>query len=433
MFGFSMIKMVRQHANKLDRSMRLQLVNLYRPFQKVPCFLHSLLENRLKKRSKLPVLIEFYEDGDACSLGLEQVHQTVSGHRKCAVHHQFTSIPFCAATLTANAIEDLLNNCTHIKKIHHDREVKALLDKASPSIRADVLNSSGVTGKGVAIAVVDTGVYPHADLKERIVAFKDLVNQKTETYDDNGHGTHCAGDAAGNGYLSDGKYKGPAPEANIVGVKVLNKTGSGSLSTVIAGVQWCMDNKEKYGIKIISMSLGSQATQPAAEDPVVKIVEEAWKQGIVVCIAAGNEGPDEKTISSPGISPKVITVGAMDDQNTIERTDDIPADFSSRGPTIDGITKPDLLTPGVNIVSLRSPGSYLDKVSKSSRVAENYFSLSGTSMATPICAGVAALVLQQNPELTPDEVKEKLLNSAEDWGLPRNTQGKGYLDVSKLI
>ncbi len=181
------------------------------------------------------------------------------------------------------------------------------------------------------------------------------------------------------------------------------------------------------------MSLGSQATQPAAEDPVVKIVEEAWKQGIVVCIAAGNEGPDERTISSPGISPKIITVGAMDDQNTIERTDDIPADFSSRGPTIDGITKPDLLTPGVNIVSLRSPGSYLDKVSKSSRVAENYFSLSGTSMATPICAGVAALVLQQNPELTPDEVKEKLLNSAEDWGLPGNTQGKGYLDVSKLI
>ncbi|MDN4071689.1 S8 family peptidase [Fictibacillus terranigra] len=433
MFGFSMVKMVRQHANKLDRSMRLQLVNLYRPFKKVPCFLHSTLENRLKKRNKLPVIIEFYEEGDACTLGLEQVHQILSGHRKCAVHHQFTSIPFCAATITANGIEDLLNNCTHIKKIHHDREVKALLDKASPSIRADVLNSSGVTGKDVTIAIVDTGIYPHDDLKGRITAFKDLVNEETDAYDDNGHGTHCAGDAAGNGFLSDGKYKGPAPEANIVGVKVLDKMGSGSLSAVIAGVQWCIDNKDKYGIRIISMSLGSEATQPAAEDPVVKIVEKAWQQGLVVCVAAGNEGPDDNTISSPGISPKVITVGAMDDLNTVDRSDDIPADFSSRGPTIDGLTQPDLLTPGVNIVSLRAPGSYLDKLSKSSRVDEDYCSLSGTSMATPICAGAAALVLQQNPDLSPDEVKEKLLDSAEDWGFPGNTQGKGYLDVSKLI
>lgn len=433
MFGFSMIKIVRQHADRLDRSMRVKLVDLYRPFKKVPCVLHTTLEKSVKKRKKLPVIIEFHEDGDACALGLDKLNKVVAGHRKCTVHHKYHSIPFCSATLNANAVEELLTNCSHIKKIHFDREVKALLDKASPSVHADILNQSGVTGKDVTIAIVDTGVYAHPDIKDRIIAFKDLVNNKEAAYDDNGHGTHCAGDAAGNGFLSDGKYKGPAPEANIVGVKVLSKTGSGSLSTVIAGVQWCIDNKDKYNIKVISMSLGSQATQPAKDDPVVKIVEEAWKQGIVVCVAAGNEGPDDNTISSPGISPKVITVGAMDDKNTIERTGDEPASFSSRGPTIDGITKPDILSPGVNIVSLRSPNSYLDKVSKDSRVAENYFSLSGTSMATPICAGVVALVIQSNPDLTPDEIKKKLLDTAEDWGVSPNTQGRGYIDASKLI
>ncbi|SDN11387.1 serine protease AprX [Fictibacillus solisalsi] len=432
MFGFSMIKVVRQHADKLDLHMRSKLVNLYRPMRKVPCFLHSSIEKWLKKRNKMKVLIEFHEE-EAFMLGATQVHELIASHRKCKVHHQFGSIPFCSATLTANAVEDLLTNCTHIKKIHYDREVKALLDKASSSIHADVLNQSGVTGKDITIAIVDTGIYPHSDIKDRIIGFQDFVNQKREAYDDNGHGTHCAGDAAGNGDLSDGKYRGPAPEANLVGVKVLNKMGSGSLSTVIAGVQWCIDNKEEYNIKVISMSLGSSASQPAADDPVVKAVEKAWQDGIVVCVAAGNEGPDDNTVSSPGISSKVITVGAIDDQNTVDRSDDKIASFSSRGPTIDGITKPDILTPGVNIVSLRSPGSYLDKISKDSRVANDYFSLSGTSMATPICAGVAALVLEQNPDFTPDQVKEKLISAAEDWGLPANSQGHGYLNVSKLI
>lgn len=275
-----------------------------------------------------------------------------------------------------------------------------------------VQNSEGsdlpYTGDGVNVAVLDTGVHQHPDLDGRIVEFVDLVNQNNDAYDDNGHGTHCAGDVAGNGAMSEGQYQGPATKANIIGIKVLDKMGSGSLSTVMEGVQWCIDHKDRLNIGVISMSLGTPASRSYPtedDDPMVQIVEAAWDAGIVVCVAAGNEGPDQQSIASPGISNKVITVGAMDDRGTIERQDDRIAEFSSRGPTIYNEVKPDVVAPGVDIISLRSPNSYIDRLQKSARVGEYYFTMSGTSMATPICAGVVALILEQNPSLSPDEVK----------------------------
>lgn len=192
-------------------------------------------------------------------------------------------------------------------------------------------------------------------------------------------------------------------------------------------------------IDIISMSLGSTPDRPAKDDPMVQIVEKAWSEGIVVCVAAGNSGDDPQTISSPGNSPVVITVGAMDDKDTIPSSeddyDDEVASFSSRGPTrFDNFPKPDILAPGVNIISLRAPNSYLDKLQKSSRVEELYFELSGTSMATPICAGVVAQLLELNPNLSPDQVKEKLRLGAKPWGdRDENVYGAGYLDVKRSV
>ncbi|WP_199619683.1 S8 family peptidase [Paenibacillus alkalitolerans] len=434
MYGFSMVQFVRQFSKRLDKQLREQMLELYRPFRWVPCFMHSSIEKFYKSSKKFPVIIEFADCDKPYGELMNQVHASARHHRRCGVTHEFPSISCCSAEFTAAGLEELLHSCQHIKKVHADRKVKALLNNATPSIRADLLHESGLTGKGVTIAIVDTGIYPHEDLinpEYRIVAFKDFVGNQAAPYDDNGHGTHCAGDAAGNGYASGGKYRAPAPEANVVGVKVLDMMGSGSLSTVIAGVQWCIDNKNGLGIDIISMSLGSTATMPASEDPVVRIVEKAWDAGIVVCVAAGNEGPDYNTIASPGISPVVITVGAMDDKSTPDRSDDEAADFSSRGPTIDGIIKPDLLAPGVNIISLRSPNSYLDKMSKASRVDEYYFTMSGTSMSTPICAGAAALLLEKYKGASPDQIKQMLLNGSEDWNLPNVVQGEGYLDAEK--
>jgi len=427
MLGFSVIQLVRRNGHKLDKNIRQELLQIYSPFRNIPCFLHRPIEYLSKKVKKLPLIIEF--EAECFELGIKDVKKTHSGTLS-----SYPSISCCSTKLSIEKIEHLLDNCSHIKKIFYDREVTALLDTATPSIHSNQLQDAGLTGKDVTIAVIDTGIYPHEDLQGRIKGFKDFINKLDDTpYDDNGHGTHCAGNVAGDGTLSGGKYKGPAPEANLVGVKVLNKMGTGSLSTVISGVEWCIQNQAQLNIDILSLSLGSEAQQPAEDDPVVRAVEKAWDNGIVVCVAAGNSGPRSSTIASPGTSPKVITVGAVDDRNTIIRSDDIVANFSSRGPTIDGLMKPDLVTPGVNIISLRSPGSFLDKTNPSARVDSNYFSLSGTSMATPICAGVIAQMLQRNPNLSPDDIKLHLINACEDMGQDPNSQGNGYLNAENLL
>ncbi len=437
MLGFSMVQLTRKYSAKFDKGIRQSLLHLYKPMRRTPCFLHRPLEGILKKTKKFPVIIEFDQENTISQKSeIDKVHQLVKPQLRSKVKHQFPNVCSCSANLTASAIEKLMDSDCNIKKIYYDREVKALMDVASPSIHARELNEQGLTGKNVNIAVVDTGVQPHKDLTEptnRIIAFKDFVKDKTEPYDDNGHGTHCAGDAAGNGFLSDGKYQGSAPEAGVIGVKVLNKMGSGSLSTIIAGIQWCIDHKDEYQIDIISLSLGAEADESDCNDPLVQIVDAAWENNIVVCVAAGNSGPDQRTIGTPAISSKVITVGAIGDQNTVERGDDEIASFSSRGPTCGETSKPDLLAPGVDIISLRASGSFLDKTNKTSRVENDYFSLSGTSMATPICAGVAALVLQAQPELSPDEMKQQLLQASVDIGLPEYAQGAGYLDANKAI
>ncbi|GHH99614.1 S8 family peptidase [Neobacillus kokaensis] len=440
MFGYSMIQMVRAHADKLEKPLREEILNLYKPFKWTPCFLHNMFEGFIKRSRKLSVIIEFKKG--CYQAGCHEVKEVMKSHARNGIKQDFARISCCSAYVTPNGLEGILSGCRHIKKVYLNREVRALLDVAVPSANAKnvVSNRTKLTGKGVTIAVVDTGIYPHQDLAGRITGFVDFVNNRTDPYDDNGHGTHCAGDAAGDGTASSFKYVGPAPEANLVGVKVLNKIGSGSLETVMQGIEWCIqhnERKEAPKIDIISMSLGSTAQNFGSEneDPMVKIVEAAWASGIVVCVAAGNEGPDAKTIASPGISDQVITVGALDDKNTPDtRADDDVASFSSRGPTIYGLIKPDILAPGVNIISLRSPNSYLDKLQKANRVDNDYFVLSGTSMATPICAGVVALMKQSKPNATPDEIKIMLKNGADIWReKDSNVYGAGYINAEKSV
>lgn len=204
-------------------------------------------------------------------------------------------------------------------------------------------------------------------------------------------------------------------------MKVLSGSGSGSFSNIIQGIQWVVENKDKFNppIKVVSMSLGGTATKPSDDDPVCQAVEAAKNKGLVVLIAAGNSGPTAKTIGSPGIEPSIITIGAFNDMGTLDRKDDKIAYFSSIGPTIDNIVKPDLVSPGYNITSLK-PGS-------------GYTTMSGTSMATPVAAGLVAAILEANPSLTPDKIKEILMSTAENRGLDPNIQGAGYIDGEKAI
>ncbi|KNZ69090.1 peptidase S8 and S53 subtilisin kexin sedolisin [Thermincola ferriacetica] len=353
----------------------------------------------------------------------------------CKVDARLNIINGFSTTVNMRKLKQLIIH-ESVAGVWVDRKVKAVLDVAAPVVGAPPVWQTGYEGKGVGIAILDTGIYPHPDLTRpvnRIIAFKDFINKKTQPYDDNGHGTHCAGDAAGNGYASNGKYRGPAPKANLIGVKVLDKKGSGLLSRVMAGVQWCMENKRQYGIKVLSLSVGVKATESYKNDPLCLALGKAWEAGLVVCAAAGNDGPDRQTINSPGISPVIITVGAEDDRNTVRISDDPVASFSSRGPTVDGLEKPDLVAPGVNIVSLRSPCSYLDLRSRRARVGKHYLSMSGTSMATPICAGVAALLLESSPHLQPDDVKKLLMDTCRKINYNPNAAGAGLIDAAAAI
>lgn len=435
-----MIQMVRTNAPKIDRPLRKEILNIYKPFIKTPCIFHNMLEKSLQIFKRIPVVIE-YENG-CFEAGCQMTEKIMDGHMRNKMKQKFYSVSCASAYVTPRGLEELLNGCGDIKKIYLNRKVTALLDVAVPSAKAKniVRDDTLLTGKGVKIAIIDTGIHPHSDLEGRITDFVDLVNGRTEPYDDNGHGTHCAGDAAGNGSASSGKYVGPAPEASLVGVKVLNKIGSGSLDTVMEGVEWCIEynkNPQNTKIDIISMSLGSSAQDFGTDndDPMVKIVEAAWNSGIIVYVAAGNEGPESGTIASPGVSDLVITVGALDDRDTPEaRTDDDVASFSSRGPTVYGLTKPDILAPGVNIVSLRAPNSYLDKLQKTARVDNDYFVLSGTSMATPIAAGIGALMKQAYPNLSPNQIKHRLKSGCDMWvERDKNVYGSGYINAERAI
>lgn len=308
------------------------------------------------------------------------------------------------------------------KMVWNDIRVHPCLDVAVRAIHADRAQQHGFTGKGVTVAVLDTGIDPHPDLmlpESRVIGWKDFVNDRKEPYDDEGHGTHVAGIIAGSGRESGGKYVGVAPQANLVGVKVLDAKGGGPVSRVVAGVQWVVENKDKYNIKIINLSLGGPAEEGYRSDPMSKATEMAWRSGLVVCAAAGNTGPKKGTITTPGIAPSIITVGSINDQGTPPRRDDVIDDFSSRGPTIDRLSKPDIVAPGGAISSLKRGGGYV--------------SLSGTSMATPMVSGACALLLAQNPHYRPERIKRILLDTAEDRGYDRLIQGRGYLDLNKAL
>lgn len=377
-----------------------------------------------------------------------EIHHICRRHR-VEPSRYFSIVNCCTAKATATQIRNMLDD-PNITRIHYDRPVRILLDVAAPSVGVPLAWESGLTGRGIRIAIIDTGIYPHPDFNasdatrngatsrtkarssttsSRIVAFQDYIHNRKTPYDDNGHGTHVAGIAAGNGSASGGRYRGIAPEAELVVIKALDANGSGLLSNLIAAIEWTVTQREKYNIRILNLSLGSEAFVPCSQDPLCQAANLAWQAGIVVCAAAGNSGPEPSTIASPGISPQIITVGACDDRQSDQQADDTLALFSSRGPTIEGLNKPDLLCPGQDIMSLRAPGSRLDRQFPG---REPYMPLSGTSMATPICSGVAALLLQQQPRRTPNEVKRLLLGACVSIGLSRNEQGHGVLRTESL-
>lgn len=335
---------------------------------------------------------------------------------------------------------DAIKTVDGLISVEMDTHITAQMNRVNEIIESDWAHERNITGKGIGVAVVDTGISLHKDFIDetnRVVAFKDFINNQPDPYDDNGHGTHVSGIIGGNGYSSKGKYIGVAPGCNLIGVKVLDHRGDGNISDVLAGLQWIIDNRKKYNIRVVNISVGTAAKENMDENSLlVQGVNAVWDSGIVVVVAAGNNGPGPMSISTPGISRKVITVGSSDDNISVEVFGNRTKDYSGRGPTPYCIKKPDIVAPGSNIISCNI--SRYTTRSRSNRLGTAdspmmYTIKSGTSMATPVVAGAIALLLSVYPELTNREVKLRLRNSAVDLGQHWKKQGWGLLNVRRLI
>lgn len=377
------------------------------------------------------------------------------------------------ATLTPAAASAL----AHKAGIHvsADREVKAG-DDATPAtnsapvafspllpappqaaeIGASALHAAGITGKGVTIAMIDSGMwtfpagspYAYDNWNGRIAANVDLTHMTDKPYqnyavDRFGHGTHVTSIAASAARDSAGQYYGIAPGAKVIALRAINTNGGGSYSQVIWALDWVVSHKDAYGIRVVNLSLGAKPQSYYWDDPLAQAVMRTWKAGIVVVVAAGNSGPRAQSINVPGNVPYVITVGAMTDNHTpFDPTDDRLTSFSSTGPTYEGFVKPEIVAPGGHILATM-PNDLADvKTSLAYRVfqanndSRTLFPLSGTSMAAAVTSGAVALLLQAQPNLTPDEVKCKLMATArvavQANGTPAYSvfqQGNGSLDV----
>jgi serine protease AprX len=344
-------------------------------------------------------------------------------------------------TMSSSAAAKLVSLDANVKYISPDRPLKGAMNYAIPAVNADLAHNLGFDGTGVGVAVIDSGVNPVADLSSgnRIVYSQNFDPSANTTNDLYGHGTHVAGIVAGNGASSncgncDVHFRGIAPNANIINLRVLDANGSATDSTVIAAIQQAIALQSTYNIRVINLSLGRGVYESYTLDPVCQAVEQAWNAGIAVVVAAGNYGRDNSngnqgygTITVPGNDPYVITVGAMKTMGTATRADDLIATYSSKGPTmLDQVVKPDIVAPGNLIISdLASPNDTLYSLypanlvpvsyyttTNNNKISSTYYQLSGTSMAAPMVSGAAALLLQQKPSLTPDQVKARLMKTA---------------------
>lgn len=314
-----------------------------------------------------------------------------------------------------------------------------VMERAGSIIEQNWAHQRGMRGKSVGIVCFDTGlVAEHPDFKYmgKITAFYDCVNERIGCYDDNGHGTHVAGIASGNGVASYGAYCGVAPESRLIVVKILNQKGNGNIKDVLKGIDWVLKNRQRYGIQVANISIGTGKEEKQKEDSeLVQGVNALWDRGIVVCVAAGNNGPAPGSIGAPGNSRKVITVGACDDGQEIWLNGRSTKDYSGRGPTSLCIKKPDFVAPGSNIISCNAFWNHNTMFgAKKNLVGNKYYTIkSGTSMSTPMVSGAVALLLGKYPEMTNREVKIRLKQTVVDLGYPHQVQGWGQLNIRRLL
>jgi serine protease AprX len=365
------------------------------------------------------------------------------GRRLGLVRGQVAEIP--------NVALESLARHAGVSAIRLDRPVRGTMERTAATVGAKwVRENLDLDGTGVGVAIIDSGVTSwHDDLgTDRVTHFADFVDYQRTAYDDYGHGTHVAGIIAGSGYDSNGARRGIAPGANLVVLKVLDNEGFGYISNVIAALDYAVEHRAEFNIRVINLSVAAGVYESYTTDPLTLAAKRAVEAGVVVVTAAGNLGRNAQGqtqyggITAPGNAPWVLTVGASSHNGTISRADDSIASFSSRGPSfIDYSAKPDLVAPGVGIESLADPSSLLFATHPNARLwgtvdtaTQPYLSLTGTSMAAPVVAGTVALMFQANPALTPNLVKAILQYTAEHKSRYNDlTQGAGFLNARGAV
>lgn len=313
-----------------------------------------------------------------------------------------------------------LSDMANVSYISSNQEATSLMYLSKKILSVE---KTKLTGTGVGVAFIDTGIDFHADFvfgKNRICDFVDFVGGRKTAYDDNGHGTFVSGVCCGNGALSACKNSGIAPRAKIFALKALNSNGEAGANKILSAMEWIYDNHKSKGIKVACMSFGSEPIGNG--DPIMIGAEALWDDGVVVVSAAGNSGPQRQSIKSPGVSSKIITVGGIDDnrfdENSYNKSYFEIANFSSRGPAYER-PKPDVVAPGVDI--------------KSCGLNWSYKTLSGTSVATPMIAGLCALMLESNHEAKPQQIKRELLRICQPLGFDKNFEGYGLPNFEKFL
>ncbi|MEG0963379.1 MAG: S8 family peptidase [Lachnospiraceae bacterium] len=295
------------------------------------------------------------------------------------------------------------------------------MDRVRRILGASKAYERGYYGENVGVAILDTGIFLHSDIEERVICFRDYINGRVTPYDDNGHGTHIAGIIGGNGNASEGKYQGIAPKCHFIVIKILDHKGNGNTENVVNAIEWLVEKQNVYQIQVINISIGMVLQAGSRERRMLlQAVDYAWDSGIVVVAAAGNNGPGENSVTIPGISRKIITVGCFDDTKEQIGTSMLKPDYSGQGPTDSCIVKPEIVVPGTNVISC-------------SNVSGGYAKKSGTSMAAPMVSGSIALLLDKYPKLTPANVKLRLYERSVNLGLPVTKQGWGMVDIGRLL
>ena len=326
------------------------------------------------------------------------------------------TIDIVTARLSADALRTLQSDsrvtllATDAVVTAAGREKRYERSNGRPSPGVDVVDAdqawAGATGRGVTVALMDTGIAEHPDLDGSVIARVDFVNDGATLLDPSGHGTFVAGLIAAHGRT----FKGVAPDAKLVSLRVLDQNGYGTMHSVLAAFDWLLRNRTTQHIKVLNLSFGAPQKSSYHRSLLAGVVESAWFAGVTVVAAAGNDGPAPGTVAMPGADPFVVTVGSFADQGTLATNDDRESFFSSRGPTRDGFAKPDVLAPGEHVVSLRIPGTALDRDGRDAPVGP-YARLTGTSASTAMVAGAAADVLEAHRSYSATQVKGALVAS----------------------